>query len=330
MLGRQHAARTQTFLPVIALSAFATTAWTLPPTQDLRGEVVGVNGAPIAGAVCTLRGQSLPAQGIPVVTGERGEFGYPGLLPGKYDLACVAMGHLPVEERDLEVTPAAGLLLRVVLPNAEKLKQTVEVHEAVPAIPQDSGAPAARLSSPQLIALPLMEQEFKAALPLVPGVVRTPDGKINIKGSVENEGMLVVNSMEMVDPVTGSHSIDMPIDAIESVEVFKTPYSADLGHFSGGFTSLTTKPPSNSWNYELNDLVPTPRIEAGHIVGISDNSHRLRFTGPLKSNRLTMAESFANQMNKQPVRGWLGRTMKRSGRGSTLSPNSSTSSPRSI
>jgi hypothetical protein len=315
MLGRKYTSLPLRFLSVLALEMFAATAWTLPQTQDLRGEAVSVNGAPIAGALCTLRGQGLPARGIPVVTGERGGFGFPGLPPGKYDLACAAVDHLPVEQKDLGVTPSAGLFVRVVLPEATKLRQSVEVRETAPTVPQESGAPSARLSSPELMALPLVEQEFKAALPLVPGVVRTPDGKINIKGSVENQGMLLVDSMEMVDPVTGSYSIDMSIDAVESVEVYKTPYRAEFGHFSGGLTSVTTKPPSNKWDFELNDLIPTLRIEAGHIVGLSDNSHRLRFTGPLLRNRLTMGESFAYVMNQDPVRGlaWPHNETKKQG-----------------
>ena len=300
---------------ILALMASVMGAWTFPQTQDLKGEVVSAKDTPIAGAVCTLTGNGLPLEGIPVVTGEKGGFDFPGLLPGKYDLTCAAVDHLPLMQKGLDLTPASSLAVRVVLPDAAKLRQTVEVREAATAISQESGAPTARLSSPELIALPLLEREFKAALPLVPGVVRTPDGRINIKGSVENQGMLLVDSMEMVDPVTGSYSIDMPIDAVESVEVFKTPYRADVGHFSGGLTSLTTKPPSNKWNFELNDLVPTPRIEAGHIVGISDNSHRLRFTGPLLLNRLTMGESFAYVMNEQPVRGlaWPHNETKKQG-----------------
>jgi hypothetical protein len=150
--------------------------------------------------------------------------------------------------------------------------------------------------------LPLLQQEFKAALPVVPGVMRSPDGKINIKGSVESQGMLLADSVEMVDPITGSYSIDLPLDAIESLEVFKTPYNAEFGHFSGGLTSLLTKPPSDRWEFQLYDLVPGFRGKSGHIVGVSDNSPRIRFTGPL-SSRLSMSESFIYFMHRQPVRG---------------------------
>ncbi len=153
----------------LALAVSAAAAWALPQTQDLKGEVVSAKDVPIAGAVCTLRGQGLPREGIPVVTGENGGFGFPGLPPGKYDLACAAVDHLPVAEKGLEVTPWAGLSVRVVLPDAVRLQQSVEVRESAPTNATESGAPTARLSSPELVALPLVEQEFKAAVPRVPG-----------------------------------------------------------------------------------------------------------------------------------------------------------------
>ena len=129
----------------------------------------------------------------------------------------------------------------------------------------------ATLSAQQLQTLPLTEQKFLAALPLVPGVVRTPDGKINIKGTVENQGMLLVDSAETVDPVTGSFSIDVPFDSVASLEVLKTAYPAEYGRFSGGLTMVQSKPPSQKWGFELNDFVPTIRVKNGHIVGIADD-----------------------------------------------------------
>jgi Carboxypeptidase regulatory-like domain len=300
----------------LALAIPPAAAQGAPQAHELRGKVIDEKGAAIAEAVCVLQGGSLPGDGIAVTTGEQGGFSFPGLVPGPYDLSCAAVGHLPVVQRGLAVTASAGLSVDVTLPSARVVRERVEVHETGPPVSQQSSAPPARLSSAQIMALPLVEEQFTAALPLVPGVVRTPDGKINIKGAVENQGMLLVDSAEMVDPITGSYSIDIPIDAVESVEVFKTPYRAEFGHFSGGLTAVRTKPPSDRWQFELNDLLPTPRIkDGGHIVGIADDSHRLRLSGPLGSKRLTFAESFHYIMTKQPVRGlaWPHNETKKQG-----------------
>ena len=102
----------------------------------------------------------------------------------------------------------------------------------------------------------MLQEQFLASLPLVPGVVRTPDGKISIKGSTESQSMLLIDNTEMVDPITGSYSIELPLDAIESVDVSKTPYDTEYGHFSGGLTTVLTKPPSNQWDFQIYNATP--------------------------------------------------------------------------
>ena len=272
-------------------------------TQDLTGEVLDEHNAPIAGAVCTLVGGMLPAEGLSVTSDERGHFAFPGTGFGTYSLTCAAVGYEPVVKASLEVTEASYPAVQLVLPREAVLKQRVEVRAQAPTTSEQGAAPPAQLNAVQLRTLPLVEQKFKAALPLTPGVVRTPDGRMNIKGEVENQGLLLVDSAEMVDPVTGGFSIEIPLDAVESLSVYKTTDLADYGRFSGGLTTIDTKAPSGRFEYDLSDFVPTPRIKGGHIVGISDDEPRLYLTAPLISNKLNFSESFEYDVNRQPVRG---------------------------
>jgi hypothetical protein len=146
-------------------------------------------------------------------------------------------------------------------------------------------------------------------------VVRTPDGKINIKGQVESQGLLLVDSAEMVDPVTGAFSIEIPIDAVQTLSVYKTTDLADYGRFSGGLTTVVTKPPAARFEYQLNDFVPDPRIRGGQIVGIEADEPRLYLTGPLITNKLNFSEAFEYIYNNQPVRGlaWPNNEIKTQG-----------------
>ena len=84
----------------------------------------------------------------------------------------------------------------------DKVVQQVEVRDKAAAVATESADSTATVSSRQFSTLPLAEQKFKAALPLVPGVVRRKDGTLNIKGAPENQGMLLVDSARTVDPVT--------------------------------------------------------------------------------------------------------------------------------
>ena len=295
-------------LPVLGLTAVLTfflfmPLWASPQTQEIKGEVVDPQNNPIAGARCTLTGRALPERGLSVQTGEQGGFSFRGLLPGAYDLTCAAMEHEPVLQRDLVVTEAGAPFVQVVLPPTVVVREKVEVHAQGTTVSTQSSAPVATLSAHQLQTLPLTQQKFLAALPLIPGVIRTPDGRINIKGAVENQGMLLVDSAETVDPVSGSFSIDVPFDAVASIDVLKTAYPAEYGRFSGGLTTVQSKPPAQQWDFELNDFVPTLRVKNGNIVGIADDAPRLSFTGPLLKNKLSFSESFTYSLVKQPVRG---------------------------
>jgi Carboxypeptidase regulatory-like domain len=294
--------------PSICATAFFLALSLLPraraETPDLKGEVTDENGASISGAVCTLSSSMLPAQGLSVTTGEKGQFHFPGLLPGTYSLVCAAVGFEPVSKSGLEIGQATPPFLQLALPKEVVVHEQVEVKEKVNAIATSgSTAPPSRLSSPQLTELPLVEQKFKAALPLVPGVIRTPNGRINIKGATENQGILLVDSAEMVDPVTGSYSINVPIDAVESLQVYKSAYQAQYGRFSGGLTKIETKAPSDQFRYEVNDFLPTVRVKSGHIVGIANDVPRLYVTGPLVQNKLNFSEALEYELDKQPVRG---------------------------
>jgi len=273
-----------------------------PPTQTLRGEVLDQKDAPIPEALCTLTSRILPPDGVTTSTDHLGKFEFRGLQPAEYSLVCAAPGYQPLR-RPLEVTDVPPPDFQIVLPPEVVLHQTVEVQEKAATIETQPAAPAAKLSSSELTNLPLVEQKFKAALPYIPGVIRTPDGRINIKGVSESQGQLLVNSAESSDPVTGSQAIEVPVVAIDSLQVLKNAYDAQYGGFTGGLTTIHTRPPSDQWNFEAQNIPPNPRIKSGHLVGIADYNPRIYVTGPLSANRVSFSEALAYDVDKQPVRG---------------------------
>jgi Carboxypeptidase regulatory-like domain len=281
----------------------ASHAAPLPQTQELKGQIVDENKAPIPGVDCVLQGGLLPSQGITVTTGDHGDFSVRGLLPGTYVLTCTALGYMPYVATGVEVTSSEAPYLHAVMPSQKKLVEKVEVRAQAGSVGQQSSSPPSTLGSQELTTLPVAEQKFKAFLPLVPGVIRSPNGKISIKGTLENQGMLLVDGAQAVDPITGSFDIDLSIDAIQSLNVYKAPFNAQYGGFSGGLTTIETKAPSYQWGWDLNDFFPGFRGRSGHLVGINDWEPRLSFTGPIWKDRLNFSESFIYDMLKIPVRG---------------------------
>jgi outer membrane receptor for ferrienterochelin and colicin len=276
----------------------------LPQTQDLKGEVLDEQNAPISDAICTLEGRILPSEGLSTTTDVKGKFDYPGLLPETYTLTCAAEGFRPLVKNDLKVTEEGVPLLQLVLPREAVLRQTVEVREKSSSVAQEQVALPTVLSDPQIKSLPLVEMKFKAALPVVPGVIRSPNGEINIKGVAESRSLLLIDSADTVDPVTGNFYISLPLEAIQSMDVYKTTFRAEYGGFAGGLTSIQTRAPASQFHFEVQAITPNPRIkDGGHIVGIADYNPRVYLTGPLWKDRLNFAEAFEYDVDKIPVRG---------------------------
>jgi hypothetical protein len=258
----------------------------------------------------------MPEQGRPVTTGNYGHFMFTGLIPGTYRLTCAALGYEPVAKLGIQITsPEEPVTLQMVLPPEVVVHQRVEVTAQAPKATEQAAAPPATMNNQQIKSLPLVVQKFKAALPMIPGVIRTPDGRIAVKGALENQGTLLVDGAETVDPVSGSFSIDVPLDAVESVDVFKSAYQTEYGRFAGGLTTVQTKAPTSQWHYQLSDFVPTPRLEAGHLMGVQDDAPRLFFGGPAMGEKFNFSEAFTYDYSAQPVRGlpWPNNVSRRQG-----------------
>jgi hypothetical protein len=287
------------------------------PSSSVQGVVTvkAPEGEPIAmeGITVNLRGSTLGDKSLSALTDAKGHYQFDQLSAGSY-LAEVRMEGFEPFSSTLALGRGEVRVESIVLQIAVVV-QKVEVQDQAAKVATEASAPAAKLTERQFQTLPLAQQKFKDALPLVPGVVRTPDGQLNVKGEIENQGMLLVDSAQNVDPVTGSFSIPVPLDAIRTVDVNKAPYDAEYGGFSGGLTTIDTKAPSSSWKYGVMDFIPGLRGKAGHLVGIGAETPRLFFGGPLIKNRLNFSEAFTYDFRRKPVRGlpWPDNETKKEG-----------------
>jgi len=242
-----------------------------------------------------------PAMSLSMETDLEGHYRFTDVAPGTYSLDARIDGFTPFSE-SVVLNPGEAKTQDVRLELAAVV-QKIDVQDQAPQVAAEAANSAATLSSPQFTSLPLTEQKFKAALPLVPGVVRTREGQLNFKGAPENQSMLLVDSAQTVDPVTGGFSIPVPLDAIATMTVEKAPYSAEYGGFSGGLTSIQTKAPFSNWNYGLMDFIPGARAKGGHLVGVSNFTPRLFFGGPIIKDKLNFLEDITYDVNKTPIRG---------------------------
>ena len=279
-------------------------------SNDSKASVAGkITAAPGEGAVnvipgvtVKLAGPSLgPAGPQSTVTDTEGLYEFTHLAAGTYTLEASADG-FKTWSSSITLGAHQALVKDVVL-QISSVNQQVEVQGEAAEIATQNVAITATVKTEQLESLPLPTQKFKEALSLIPGVVRTATGELTFKGQAESQGMLVVDSAENVDPVSGSFAIPIPVDIIQSMTVYSLPESSEYGGFTGGLTTIETKPPAGTWEYKLRDFVPAFRGKNGHIVGLANWTPRFEFAGPLIKNKLNFSEEVTYELRRQPVRG---------------------------
>jgi hypothetical protein len=160
-----------------------------------------------------------------------------------------------------------------------------------------------RITASVMQTAPIASERFQDALPLIPGVVRGPDGLLNIRGTRSNQSALMFNNADGTDPVTGEDAIELPIDAVSVVQVRGAAFAPEFGLSAGAVTTVETKRARDAWHITVNDLEPRPRRRAGVFRGIESWTPRFTFGGPLVKGRLNFLESAQYEYSQTRVFG---------------------------
>jgi hypothetical protein len=290
-----------------AVPAFSQESVTAPPsgTGSLSGKITTTTGENttnnIPGIAVKLTGPIPATTSQTAVSDSDGKYQFTHLASGSYTMEAAVEGFQPYTAT---VTLTSGqaatqdLALQI-----SAVEERVEVQAQATEIATQSVTATATVNEQQLQALPLRTEKFTEALSVSPSVIRTQEGKLNFNGQAESQGMLLVDSAENVDPVSGSFAIPVPVDAIQSIQVFNTPDSSAYGGFSGGLTRIEIRPPAPTWGYKLLDLIPSFRGKNDHLVGIANITPRIEVGGPLIKNKLNFSEDLTYEFRRDPVHG---------------------------
>jgi hypothetical protein len=118
-----------------------------------------------------------------------------------------------------------------------------------------------------------------------------------IKGGRPNQISLQIEGAQVLDPAAGISPVQLPGDAVSSIQVMANPYAVEFGNFSTGIIVVSTRSGANKWSATVNDFFPAFILKRGSnnpfaIVALSSESPRVAVGGPVIANRLFVAESF--------------------------------------
>ncbi len=230
---------------------------------------------------------------------EHGSFRFGDLPAGQYEIQASAPGL--AGSASAHVSSGESVDVQVVM-EIEALKESVTVNgnaESTLAIEPEQGS---KIKRSTVLNAPTKDDRVDSLLPLIPGVVRGPDGLINIKGARSSQSGSLVNNASVIDPVTGSPAMSLPIDVVESATVIANPYDPEYGRFAGAVSKIeTTTGNFENFHFSAQNLLPRPRRRDGDFIGIEAATPRATFTGPLIKNKIAFTESFEYRFVRTPV-----------------------------
>jgi hypothetical protein len=270
-------------------------------TPTIRVMTLDESNRPATAVLLELRRAGVVVGGA--VTNEKGEAEFPLPAPGDYEITAAKEEFETLTQSDLTIVAGTALEVRFVMVPKIKIGEKIDVTaSAASSTPLEQGSsPSTDLQRQQVKDSAVRVANVADALPLVPGVIRTDQGYLKISGTSENRSAMLVNSADVTDPATGQFGMTVPVDVVNTISVFKTPYLAQYGRFTAGVVSVETRRGGDKWNFEFNDPFPEMRLLSGHLRGLRQFTPRLTFNGPLVANKLWFSQGAEYRIDKRRV-----------------------------
>jgi len=304
--------RAYTLLALLLISTAAVFAQAVNGT--IVGNVTDSSGAVVAGAKITLTEVNTKISRT-TVTNASGEYSFPDLPPGKYDVTAEMPGFKKEVEAGtvLEANNTPRVDLKV---QPGDVTQTVEV-QAMAATLQTERADTGRTMDSQLVEeLPLgVNRSFQNLLDLVPGTQEETfqhSQFFNAASSLQTNtnGMPRQGNSYQIEGVDNNERTGLlqvlisPSEAISTVSVSTSNHDIELGRGTGAITTVMLKSGTNLFHGEAYWFGQNSALDArsffnpsvGHLAY---NQTGGNIGGPIKRNKLFFFVNFVNTQDHE-------------------------------
>jgi hypothetical protein len=271
--------------------------------QFQRGTIVGTvtdeTGAAIPSASASLRNVGTNERRA-VTADERGEYTFPSLLPGRYELTVQRQGFKQKVTGNIELQVNQTARIDVQLAVGD-VAERIEVAAAALLLKTDTSEVGHVINNKQIIELPLNGRDYLQLARLIPGAVPSRAGatagqkgvnrSVNIGGARDTSMAFLLDGIDTNDVSFQTPSVTPSIDAIQEFKVLQNAYTAEFGR---GSTQILTalKSGSNDWHGSLFEFLRNDRLAArsffqpGRAAPLKQNQFGGTLGGPLVLPRL--------------------------------------------
>ena len=215
------------------------------------------------------------------ITQADGSFRFDRLSYGTYRLTVHKEGYFDVST---EVRLESSKSVEFTLAAAEKLEQEIDVIARPEPINADTVSPQNTVNDEVIQNIPYTgRQNFLNAIALMPGVLHDGNGQLHILGSRADQIRYQLDGLNLTDATAGGLASNIPLDAIESVDMDLAGYSAEFGKGSGGTVRVHSQFIGDKYKFNATDFLPGVDFRERSIAEFSP---RLLFSGPLLRNKV--------------------------------------------
>jgi hypothetical protein len=263
----------------------------------VRGVVVDPGGLPLPGVSIVLKGRQNDVVGS-AVTDVTGAF-LIDAPPGTYTLEADLSGFAPTERAGITVNqePVTLDLMLSLAPYQEQVVVSVEPERPVIGSAEKPDAPVT-VTREVIDNAMLPNSQYDDVLALMPNVVRGPDGSISIAGARAPQGALFVDGFNKTDPLSGTASAMLPIDAVDSVDVYSGAYPARFDHATGGVTSVHTRSGSDQMHMTADSFFPRLLFAHGSVHGVEYWDPNMGVSGPIIRGRVFFEQALSYRFDR--------------------------------
>src|SRR3954451_9671251 len=286
-------ARPRSLIVLLLLVAFLIFPGQASAEQPGTGLVVDQTGLPLPGAVVQLlRGADVVTT---VITSGDGTFAIDPTLAG--DTFVVSLDGF--ETARVARAEAAKIVLSI-----GRATETTTVTAVAPTLTPASPATAllgSTLTANTVSRLPSSRLKARESLPLLPSVVRGPDGLMQLGGARAHEPPVLLDGFNVTDPATGNSSLNLPFESVRGVDALRDPMSIAYGDLLGGVVQIASRTGGDKFALGVQGVLPRPRFATpgfGRLEGIFPRVHA---SGPAANGQAHYMTAIEYDYERIPV-----------------------------
>ena len=239
------------------------------------------NGVPVASAKVYLYAEGPRLIGV-WETDFAGRVAITGIAPGFYQIRVEKQGFYGARMERVEAPKAESL--EITLAHEHEIRESMEVSSAPPTIDQTRTAASDEIGAREIINLPYPgKRDFRNMVAYLPRAHQDSSGQIHINGSASYQVFYALDGFNITHPSSGLLELRVSPDALRTIEIQSSRFSAEYGKASGGVLNLTTGMGDDRYRVTGTDFAPSAQFIRG--ISLDSWTPRLAFSGPFRKGR---------------------------------------------